>query len=183
MQNNLERGIAIVRTFRSAVLEQGDQDVGVVDLAQLVEAVLVEMGPALKASRIEVKLDVAGERPQVGGARVRLSQVVEHLVSNALTHAYGHEGGVIEVSVKKALLRDGMAELVVADHGRGMSEEEAARCTDAFYTTTRNKPAAGLGLFVARHVVEAELGGSLLLETKAGAGVRWTVLLPAVMPK
>ncbi len=183
VRNNLERGIAIVRTFRSAVLEQGEHDVGVVDLAALVEEVVSTKRPALEKAKVALKFDVTGESPRVEGAKVRLTQVVENLIENAMTHAYGDKGGALELTVRKALLHDGMAELVVADHGRGMSEQEAARCTDAFFTTVRTKPAAGLGLFLARHVVEAELGGSLLLETREGAGVRWTILLPAVLPK
>jgi signal transduction histidine kinase len=104
--------------------------------------------------------------------------VLQNLVTNAAFHAYGDAGGKLGITVRKAVAQEGKVELVVIDEGRGMSDEEAARCTDAFYSTTRTKPGAGLGLFIARHVIEAELGGSMLLETRPGAGVRWTLLLP-----
>jgi two-component system NtrC family sensor kinase len=95
-----------------------------------------------------------------------------------LSHAYHGDGGPLEITVGKALLHEGMAELVFRDEGRGMGDEEAARCTDAFFTTARGAGGTGLGLFIARHVIEAELGGSMLLETRPGAGVRWTLLIP-----
>ena len=59
-----------------------------------------------------------------------------------------------------------------------MPEDERLRCVDAFYTTARRDGNTGLGLFLVKHIAEAELGGNLLIESHPGTGSRVTVLLP-----
>lgn len=178
VQRNLERGMALVRTFQHAVLEQGDQEVTRVELGALVAETVGALSEVVSARRLDVQVTHEDGPVTVKAAPARLGQVLQNLVTNAAFHAYGDAGGKLGITVRKAVAQEGKVELVVIDEGRGMSDEEAARCTDAFYSTTRTKPGAGLGLFIARHVIEAELGGSMLLETRPGAGVRWTLLLP-----
>lgn len=181
VEDNIERAVDLLRSFHASVLDQGEQDVTTIDVVDLVESAARSLGPVLDSARISVTIhNEDGQRPTVLGTPVRLSQVIVNLLSNVAAHAYGAEGGRVTLSVGKALLHDGKMAIVVSDEGRGMSEEEAGRCTDAFYTTRRGRTGGGLGLFLARHVTEAELGGSLLLETRPGAGVRWTVLLPVL---
>jgi signal transduction histidine kinase len=179
VEDNIERAVDLLRSFHTSVLDQGEQDVTTIDVVELVESAVRSLRPVLDSAHVTVDLSGdGGQRPRVLGAPVRLNQVIVNLLSNAATHAYGPEGGVVNITVGKSLLHDGKTAIVVSDRGRGMSDEEAARCTDAFYTTRRGRSGGGLGLFLARHVTEAELGGSLLLETRPGDGVRWTVLLP-----
>jgi two-component system sensor histidine kinase MprB len=100
--------------------------------------------------------------------------LVERAVSNLLDNAvkYSPPGAPIEVSV-----RDG--EVVVADHGPGVAEEDLPRIFDRFYrsATARSKPGAGLGLAIVREAAEAH-GGTATVESGAG-GARFRLTLPA----
>jgi two-component system sensor histidine kinase RegB len=60
-------------------------------------------------------------------------------------------------------------EFVVQDQGVGMDAEGLERATDPFFTTKEVGEGMGLGLFLARSVAE-RLGGSLVLDSKAGRG-------------
>jgi two-component system sensor histidine kinase MprB len=100
--------------------------------------------------------------------------LVERAVSNLLDNAvkYSTAGTPIEVTV-----RDG--EVVVADHGPGISEEDMPRIFDRFYraAAARAKPGAGLGLAIVREAAEAH-GGKATAESTA-TGARFRLTLPA----
>ena len=74
-------------------------------------------------------------------------------------------------------MRDG--EVVVADHGPGIAEEDLPRIFDRFYraAAARSKPGAGLGLAIVREAAEAH-GGQATAESGAD-GARFRLTLPA----
>jgi two-component system sensor histidine kinase MprB len=106
---------------------------------------------------------------------VRVDPVlVERAVGNLLDNAvkYSPPGAPIEVSV-----RDG--EVIVADCGPGIAEEDLPRIFDRFYRSAgaRSKPGAGLGLAIVREAAEAH-GGRATAESGAD-GARFRLTLPA----
>jgi two-component system sensor histidine kinase MprB len=109
--------------------------------------------------------------------QVRVDPVLlERAVSNLLDNAvkYSPPGAPIEVTV-----RDG--EVVVADHGPGIAEEDMPRIFDRFYraAAARSKPGAGLGLAIVREAAEAH-GGHASVESSA-RGARFRLSLPAAV--
>jgi two-component system sensor histidine kinase MprB len=100
--------------------------------------------------------------------------LVERAVGNLLDNAvkYSPPGAPIDVSV-----RDG--EVVVADQGPGIAEEDLPRIFDRFYraATARAKPGAGLGLGIVREAAEAHGGKATAESTADGACFRLS--LPA----
>ena len=108
-------------------------------------------------------------------AHVRADPVLlERAVSNLLDNAikYSPDGAPIEVSVRGG-------EVVVADHGPGIADEDLPRVFDRFYrsATARSKPGAGLGLAIVREAAEAHGGTASAESTSSGARFRLT--LPA----
>ena len=109
---------------------------------------------------------------------VRVDPVlVERAVGNLLDNAvkYSPPGSPIEVTVQ-----DG--EVVVADRGPGIAEDDLPRIFDRFYraATARAKPGAGLGLAIVREAAEAH-GGQATAESGAD-GARFRLSLPAEQP-
>ena len=107
--------------------------------------------------------------------QVRVDPVLlERAVSNLLDNAvkYSPPGAPIEVAV-----RDG--EVIVADHGPGIAEEDMPRIFDRFYraAAARSKPGAGLGLAIVREAAEAH-GGHASVESSP-RGARFRLSLPA----
>lgn len=100
--------------------------------------------------------------------------LVERAVGNLLDNAvkYSPPGAPIEVSVREG-------EVVVADHGPGIAEEDLPRIFDRFYRAAgaRSKPGAGLGLAIVREAAEAH-GGKAIAESTTG-GARFRLTLPA----
>ncbi|WP_437550595.1 HAMP domain-containing sensor histidine kinase [Sorangium sp. So ce367] len=104
---------------------------------------------------------------------LRIEQVVTNLVSNALK--YGANAPV-ELSAQR---RGDTAVIAVRDHGIGIAPENAARIFERFEraVSSRDYAGVGIGLFIARQIVEAH-GGSIRVESALGVGSTFVVELP-----
>jgi signal transduction histidine kinase len=146
------------------------------DLAELAAATVEAALPAAAEQGIALLLDVQSRLPLEADAG-RLRQVLDNLVSNALK--YTPEGGSVIVSASNG---DGPLRVEVTDTGIGVPKEELGQVFSRFYrastATRRAIPGTGLGLVIARAIVEGH-GGTIFLESDEGEGTRVTVTLPA----
>jgi two-component system OmpR family sensor kinase len=111
--------------------------------------------------------------------RQRITQAVMNLSQNAVTHTLN--GDAVELGSE---LRNGRVRLWVKDTGPGVPEHEQARIFERFVRLDR-APAgegAGLGLAITRAVAEAH-GGRVELDSRPGAGARFTVIIPTEPPQ
>jgi signal transduction histidine kinase len=149
------------------------------DLAELATATVEAARPAAADHGIELLLDVEGRLPLEADA-ARLRQVLDNLVSNALK--FTPEGGSVTLSAHNG---DGPLRVEVTDTGIGIPQEEMGQLFSRFYRASTAKrraiPGTGVGLVIARAIVEAH-GGTISLESTEGAGTRVTVTLPATQP-
>ena len=131
---------------------------------------------AVAANQQSANHEVRVEAPDasVRGAwdRVRLGQVVENLLGNALKH--GGEEGEIVVRVEK---RAGEALISVQDFGPGIDPDHLPHLFDRFYRANTRSSGLGLGLYISRILVEAH-GGRIWAESQPGQGSTFTVSLP-----
>jgi two-component system, NtrC family, sensor kinase len=102
----------------------------------------------------------------------QLRQVVANLVSNAL-HATP-TGGQVSVTVERQ--SHGVA-VTVQDSGSGIPPENLQKIFEPFFTTKSPGQGTGLGLFLARTLVE-KLGGTISVESRVGHGAAFCVRLP-----
>jgi signal transduction histidine kinase len=144
-----------------------------VDLAELVRETAAVA--AMTQSDVSVTTVVDGPIPVVRGDRDRLRQVLTNLLTNAVKYTVA--GDEVEL---RAAARNGAVEVVVSDHGPGISPEDQTLIFEKFgraAPTAPAKPGAGLGLFIARSIAEAH-GGSLDVSSETGAGATFALRLP-----
>lgn len=106
----------------------------------------------------------------------RLRQILLILMDNALRHT--KPGGSVTLGAAE---RGAMTEITVSDTGEGIAPDDLLRVFERFYqadTSHSTKGSAGLGLSIARGLVEAH-GGRIGIESAIGQGTRVSVLLPA----
>ncbi len=108
---------------------------------------------------------------------IALESVFGNLIANAIK--YTPEKGKIEITLDT---KDHYARVQVKDNGYGIEERHLSRIFDKFYrikdNNTRFINGTGLGLAIAKTLIN-ELGGDILVESKADKGSLFTVLLPA----
>jgi PAS domain S-box-containing protein len=143
-----------------------------VDLAELVDEIVARTRET--RSGFVGPLLVGGERHVLGRwDRERIEQAIENVIENAVK--YG-EGKPVEID----LWREGGDVVVcVTDHGVGIDEEHQKRIFERFEraVSARDFGGLGLGLWIARRVVEAS-GGSITVRSAPGQGAAFTVRLP-----
>lgn len=124
--------------------------------------------------RVSVSLDPVAEDATLSVPLVGLAQAIRGIVQNAL--AASPAGRPVTLRADQV---DGRLRLAVRDEGIGMAPNVLARVGDPFFTTKQPGHGTGLGVFLARAVVE-RLGGRLTIESAPGRGTVVTILLPVV---
>jgi two-component system sensor histidine kinase HydH len=122
---------------------------------------------------IVVNASIADALPPVFGDPVVLRRILDNLLRNAIESLSGRSG---EVTLEARRSATGGVRIVVADTGRGMSEQELARAFDDFHTTKAG--GTGLGLSVVRRLT-ADLQGDLKVESAPGRGTTFAIDLPS----
>ncbi|GMT96066.1 hypothetical protein KH5H1_01850 [Corallococcus caeni] len=143
-----------------------------VDLTAVVGHAVARLREEVARMGVTVTLDAG--LPLVGRYdKLRIDQVVTHLLTNAAKYGAGRP-----IAVRVAA-EDGTARLTVRDEGIGISEEDRARIFERFERAVpgRNYGGLGLGLWIARQVVEAH-GGRITVDSKPGLGSTFVVELP-----
>jgi signal transduction histidine kinase len=141
-----------------------------VAVEQLVHDAVEAMRPAADAGAVAVRAEL---RPPLGvptGNEEQLRRVLFNLIQNAIRHT--PPDGSVTVRAEGV---DGGVEIEVADTGAGIADDQRERVFEPFYRgdASRQTPGAGLGLAIARAIVEAHGGAIWLEEAPAGTRVRF----------
>jgi two-component system OmpR family sensor kinase len=161
--------LLLARLDRKRPLERGR-----VDISRLVHDVVA--GERIVHPDREYRLDVDDMR--VLGDEARLRQVLLNLLANAASHTPA--GTPIELTARSS---DGEAVIEVADHGEGLTKEDAERVFERFFRVDAARGredggGSGLGLAIVAAIVDAH-GGRVEVESTPGQGARFRVRLPA----
>ena len=152
-----------------------------VDLLEVVADAVAAARAAAPDRLVSIDLAPGTGSPTVLGDPLRLRQVVDNLVSNALRYSPAGDPVVVHLAGPAADQGAGTVRIDVVDRGPGMTTEEAARVFERFYRAdparTRSQGGAGLGLAIVSAIVAAH-GGRVGLATSPGAGATFTILLP-----
>jgi two-component system CheB/CheR fusion protein len=149
-----------------------------VDLGEVVRAAVETLRPLIEAQKQELEVPPPSQKtPFVRGDAVRLIQVVENLLTNAVK--YTNEGGRIRVRLEAD---EDEARIIVSDTGVGISPEFLPRVFDVFTQAPRSldraKGGLGLGLSLVRRLVEMHAGQVDASSDGLGHGSVFVVTLP-----
>jgi len=148
-------------------------EVGATDLVEIACDVAMRLEAPAKAAGVELKLELPSEPVIMFGDRMRLEQVLNNLLTNAIKY-----GGGKPVRLYVGQQAE-MAVLTVKDQGIGIAPEDQARIFNRFEraTTTRQSDSLGLGLFITKEIVSAH-GGTISVTSELERGTTFQVLLP-----
>ncbi|MEW6665731.1 MAG: heavy metal sensor histidine kinase [Thermodesulfobacteriota bacterium] len=168
----LVEGLLLLARADAGVLRM---DRKAVDLARLAEEAFGQGRILAEARGVRLSLDPVEPVP-IEGDGERLGRVLLNLLDNAIK--YTPAGGRVTLSVGRD---KGFAFLKVEDTGIGLSPEEQEKIFERFYRSAEARSGgeggAGLGLCIARSIVEAH-GGSIAVKSTPGSGSSFTVFLP-----
>jgi len=154
-------------------------DIRPVDISSIAQTVLKRLAPQAKLKRITLALDLAPHLPPVLADEDRAIQILTNLTGNALQ--YTPEGGSVTLSDKK---ENGVIQVSVHDTGVGIPPEHIPHIFDRFYRVDKSRSrqaggGSGIGLTIARALVEAQ-GGQIWAQSEGeGMGSTFSFTLPA----
>jgi two-component system, chemotaxis family, sensor kinase Cph1 len=142
--------------------------------ALLTEA-LRTLQPLVREKEIALDVEIGVGLPRVLADTERIQQVLSNLVGNAIK--FTPKGGTIIIAARSD---DHSVTVSVADSGSGIREEHLPKVFDRYWQSTRtNRQGAGLGLAIAKGIVEGH-GGRIWIESRTGQGTIAQFTLPAV---
>ncbi|MFZ5855780.1 MAG: sensor histidine kinase [Chloroflexota bacterium] len=149
-----------------------------VDVSSLVATAIKRLTPTARAKRITLTSSLSRDLPRLLADEDRLGQVLTNLTANGIQ--YTPEGGMVTISAER---KNGEIQISVADTGVGIPPEHLAHIFTRFYRVDKSRSRAsgggsGIGLTIARHLVEAH-GGRIWAESEGdGKGSRFVFTLP-----
>ncbi|MBI2758964.1 MAG: HAMP domain-containing protein [Chloroflexi bacterium] len=153
-------------------------DLRPLDVASLARTVTKRLAPHAESKRISLDLELAPDLPRLLADEDRAVQVLTNLAGNALQ--YTPEGGRITISAKRI---SNEVQISVRDTGIGIPPEHLSHIFDRFYRVDKSRSrqaggGSGIGLTIARALVEAH-GGHIWVESEGeGQGSAFTFTLP-----
>jgi signal transduction histidine kinase/CHASE1-domain containing sensor protein/ActR/RegA family two-component response regulator len=157
-------------------------DLHPIEVAPVVQNAINVVRPTADAKGIRIETQIENIPAMISGDANRLQQVIWNLLSNAVK--FTNNGGRVTVKVTQA---NAAVEISVTDTGQGISRDFMPYVFDRFSqadsTTTRHHGGLGLGLAIARHLVEIH-GGTIRAASRGeGQGATFTITLPLLDSK
>ena len=146
------------------------------DLVSLIGRILSLNRALAERKKIGIEVIAPSELPRISLDSIQMYRVIDNLVMNAVT--FSSPGDTIVVRVETG---DGLISISVVDQGPGIPAHELKTVFKPFHkgqlANLAKTAGAGLGLAIAKRIVEAH-GGQLLLKSRVGQGSTLTVSLP-----
>ena len=158
-----------VSTLVAALRSYSQMDraaIQLVDIRDGIESTLAVLGHRL-TDRISVVRDY-GDVPRIEAHAGELNQVWTKVIENAMDAMADAGTGTLRIRTRAD---GGYLVVEISDTGVGMSSAVAARAFDAFYTTKEVGKGTGLGLDIARRIVERAHGGTISIDSRPGETV------------
>lgn len=174
VESNQKRAAELVRSFKRLAIDRAREEIVPFNLKQVITDLIKTLHHRLKIARIETELNI--EDLEMLGTPGIISQVIQNLVMNALTHAFEPElGGKLTISTSCNMDN---VELKISDNGKGIAPELVTKIFDPFVTSKRSQGNTGLGMHFVHQWVTRSLNGTISVETELNKGTTFTIKIP-----
>jgi two-component system, LuxR family, sensor kinase FixL len=176
---HIEHAVSTMRGLVSGILELSRAGLIVdapeeVHFGGLARDVIELLHGSLEAR--EAKVIIQDDLPVVPGDRIRLGQVIQNLVENAIKYSGDQKEPLIEIGTKR---EDDTGDLIlfVRDNGMGIPSERSDQIFSPFTKLNSRSDGSGVGLATVKRIVEAH-GGRIWVESELGKGSTFCFTLP-----
>ncbi len=180
LDQSLTQARDLVSSFKQVAIDQSSERRRMFNLGALVRDICETVRPGMRNGNWQLETDLADDL-HMDSYPGPLGQVITNLVQNAFFHGLQeHVPGVVRIETRP--LDEAHVEISVSDDGHGIPPEILGRIFDPFFTTRLGQGGSGLGLSIVYRLVTTLLGGRIGVDSTAGQGTRFTVVLPYKAP-
>jgi signal transduction histidine kinase len=174
---NLERAANLISSFKQVAVDQSNDSQRRFNMAQLINEVLLSLGPKLKKNQHRVLVDCPPELI-IDSNPGPINQILINLIINSLIHAFdNNQHGEMQIIV---IIDGSRCQLTYRDNGSGVPEAIKKRIFDPFVTTKRGAGGSGLGMHLVYNLVTQALNGTIVFNSSLGEGVEILIDFPIV---
>ncbi len=178
--NRIQDSVQHITSLINDLLDLGSIEAGLdtrreyVQLDGILRYTLDMLQGQIRAKRLKVSTDIAPSLPALRANPVRLRQVLDNVVGNAIK--YSNNGGEVSVSIHA---EGDQLILQVKDNGRGIPQTDQPHIFDKFYRGSNivSEEGSGLGLAIVKTIVDAHQG-RIWVESAAEKGSSFFIVLP-----
>ena len=166
----------MIRSFKRLAIDRAKGDVISFELKQVVDDLIRSLFHQAKTQQVEIVSHIEKDLILTSHPGV-LSQVLQNLIINSLTHAFKTNlGGEITISAK--MVQNELIEIHFSDNGCGMPADILPKIYEPFVTTNRANGNTGLGLHFVSQWVDKSLQGTMSVESQLNHGTQFNLLIP-----
>jgi PAS domain S-box-containing protein len=176
---NGKRASEVVQRIR-ALTRRTERQISSVNLNKLVEEVVPLVRNEVARHHAFLRLDLAGDLPDIPGDPIQLQQVIINLIVNGVQAMADVDDRTRAVVVSSRVDGSNLVVLEAADSGLGVDPDHAARIFEPFFTTKSD--GMGMGLSICRSIIEAHGGQIDVMPRTPGPGTIFRCVLPASLP-
>ena len=169
-----QRAGEVIRRLRS-LLRKHELAPQSIEINEAVQEILKVLSTDATARRVAIKFEKTADLPHVWCDPVHLQQVILNLVVNGMEAMSGLLEDQRQVTVRTEPGDNGTVKIAVADSGPGIPIEKLPKLFEPFFTT--KKEGMGMGLSIARTIVEAH-HGQMWAKNNLGAGATFYFTVP-----
>ena len=143
-------------------------------IREIIDQLRFQLDYFVEEKGLRLVIEIPNDLPPVIADRLRLSQIIMNLFSNAVK--FTPEGGIVKITA----VADGKLILMIEDSGCGIAEEDLDAIFDRFKQidrSSREQQGTGLGLAITKRLIELH-GGRIKVESEIGKGTSFIITLP-----
>ena len=172
---NLSRAAELVQSFKQMAVDQTSLEQRTFAIKPYTEEVLRSLMPKVKQAGHHIEI-IGDDNLELNSFPGAYSQLINHLVSNSLMHAYSQgETGCLQLLIVQT---DNKVVLEYCDDGCGIPAENVSKIFEPFFSTARDRGGTGLGLPVVYNLINKKLGGTIRCESEVKKYTKFTIQLP-----
>jgi two-component system NtrC family sensor kinase len=183
--HRVQNSVQNITSLVNDLLELGRIEAGfdtqreVVSLDGIIRFALETLGGQISERKLNLHVDLPTDMPPVRGNPIRLRQMVDNLIGNAIK--YTQEGGEISIAVEVQKDQD---ILRISDNGPGIPPSDQPHIFEKFYRAgniPKGVGGSGLGLAIVKSIIDNHQG-RIWVDSLLGRGTTFTVVLPVYKP-
>lgn len=175
----VREGIEHMEQYVEAARRQlrNQSEIKIFDLADEIQRVAGFLGAKARAQQVMINLDLV-EGVNLKGDSIRFDHIISNLLTNAIDAYDGMPSDPQKVVTIKMVHKGKTVEIIVEDHGRGITPEQLPHLFEPFYTTKETIRGTGIGLTITKQAVEEAFSGTIHASHNKRQGTKFVVRLP-----
>ncbi|WP_447968588.1 ATP-binding protein [Nitrospira sp. M1] len=161
--NHGRRMAAIIKDFTGLATSQLTEHLSQVDVNEQLACAIDLVTQSQDTSSIDIQTNYQPV-PPINAIPQELAQALTHILTNSIQAM--EQGGTLTIT---SSFSENMTHIIIVDTGQGMSRTQLSKIFDPFFTTKQQGKGAGLGLTIARRIIQ-KYGGQIRINSEEGKG-------------